>query len=220
MHDYDFVIQDPTRKRRFSSVDSATCLIEQENDPTQLRNPSHGKLVRFLVESSDHINAGEHYAEIEDDIAQFVKNPGVSLEAGDILGILTFDDPARVKHAKPVECLLPPTGIPAVVGNLSHQCMQFYLDVLNDILDGYDNQAAMASTLKDLDVLQNPELLSSEATAILSTLSDRLLIRATVLRAPSRTNIGKVMAARRIFELRRLSLGLRQLLRLPIGRLI
>ena len=46
-------------------IDSKTCLIEQENDPTQLRSPSPGKLVRFLVESGDHINAGEQYAEIE-----------------------------------------------------------------------------------------------------------------------------------------------------------
>jgi acetyl-CoA carboxylase/biotin carboxylase 1 len=46
-------------------VDSKTCLIEQENDPTQLRSPSPGKLVRFFVDSGDHINAGEQYAEIE-----------------------------------------------------------------------------------------------------------------------------------------------------------
>jgi acetyl-CoA carboxylase / biotin carboxylase 1 len=46
-------------------VDGKTCLIEQENDPTQLRSPSPGKLIRFLVDSGDHINAGEAYAEIE-----------------------------------------------------------------------------------------------------------------------------------------------------------
>jgi len=44
-------------------VDSKTCLIEQENDPTQLRSPSPGKLVRFLVDSGDHVNAGDAYAE-------------------------------------------------------------------------------------------------------------------------------------------------------------
>jgi hypothetical protein len=44
----------------------------------------------------------------EDGIVQFVKQPGVSLEPGDIFGILTLDDPARVKHAKPFEGLLPP----------------------------------------------------------------------------------------------------------------
>ena len=46
-------------------IDLKTCLIEQENDPTQLRSPSPGKLVRFLVDSGDHIKAGEAYAEIE-----------------------------------------------------------------------------------------------------------------------------------------------------------
>jgi acetyl-CoA carboxylase / biotin carboxylase 1 len=46
-------------------IDSKTCLIEQENDPTQLRSPSPGKLVRFLVDSGDHINAGASFAEIE-----------------------------------------------------------------------------------------------------------------------------------------------------------
>jgi acetyl-CoA carboxylase/biotin carboxylase 1 len=46
-------------------IDGKTCLIEQENDPTQLRSPSPGKLVRFLVDSGDHVNAGDPYAEIE-----------------------------------------------------------------------------------------------------------------------------------------------------------
>lgn len=46
-------------------VDAKTCLIEQENDPTQLRSPSPGKLIRFLIDSGDHIKAGEQYAEIE-----------------------------------------------------------------------------------------------------------------------------------------------------------
>jgi hypothetical protein len=46
-------------------VDAKTCLIEQENDPTQLRSPSPGKLIRFFMDSGDHVNAGEQYAEIE-----------------------------------------------------------------------------------------------------------------------------------------------------------
>jgi acetyl-CoA carboxylase / biotin carboxylase 1 len=52
-------------------IDSKTCLIEQENDPTQLRSPSPGKLVRFLVDSGDHVQAGNAYAEIEVCISQF-----------------------------------------------------------------------------------------------------------------------------------------------------
>ncbi|KAH9951182.1 acetyl CoA carboxylase [Amylocystis lapponica] len=168
-------------------VDSKTCSIEQENDPTQLRSPSPGKLIRFLIDSGDHIQAGEAYAEIEvmkmymplvaaeDGIVQFVKQPGVSLEPGDILGILTLDDPARVRHAKPFEGLLPPMGMPRIVGNKAHQRLHHYLSILGDILDGFDNQAVMATTFKDLiTVLENPDLPFSEFTAILSTLSGRM----------------------------------------------
>ncbi|KAG1864845.1 acetyl-CoA carboxylase [Suillus subluteus] len=168
-------------------VDAKTCLIEQENDPTQLRSPSPGKLVRFLVDSGDHINAGETYAEIEvmkmymplvaaeDGIVQFVKQPGVSLEPGDILGILTLDDPARVKHAKPFEGLLPPMGLPGIIGNKTYQRFVRCMGTLNDILEGYDNQAIMASTFKDLiEVLHDPELPYSEVNAILSALSGRM----------------------------------------------
>jgi len=46
-------------------IDNKTCLIEQESDPTQLRSPSPGKLVRYIVESGEHVQAGEAYAEIE-----------------------------------------------------------------------------------------------------------------------------------------------------------
>ncbi|KAF9266806.1 hypothetical protein L218DRAFT_1074678 [Marasmius fiardii PR-910] len=168
-------------------IDAKTCLIEQENDPTQLRSPSPGKLVRYFVDSGDHINAGEQYAEIEvmkmymplvateDGVVQLIKQPGVSLEPGDILGILTLDDPARVKHAKPFDGLLPLMGTPAVVGNKPHQRLVQCVGVLNDILDGFDNQVVMASTVKNLfEVLHDPNLPFSELNAILSSLSGRI----------------------------------------------
>ncbi|KAG6886203.1 hypothetical protein C0993_010765 [Termitomyces sp. T159_Od127] len=171
-------------------VDAKTCLIEQENDPTQLRSPSPGKLIRFFVDSGDHINAGEQYAEIEvmkmymplvaseDGVVQLIKQPGVSLEPGDILGILTLDDPARVKHAKPFEGQLPAMGVPGVVGSKPHQRYVRCIGILHDILDGFDNQAVMASTLKDLiDLLHESELPFSEVNAILSTLSGRIPIK-------------------------------------------
>lgn len=111
----------------------------------------------------------------EDGIVQFVKQPGVSLEPGDILGILTLDDPARVKHAKPFEGLLPETGNPSVTGNKPHQRLSYCVDTLNDILDGFDNQAIMASTFKDLlAVLHDPALPFSQATSILASVSGRL----------------------------------------------
>ncbi|KAG8834254.1 acetyl-coenzyme-A carboxylase, partial [Serendipita sp. 399] len=168
-------------------IDSKTCLIEQENDPTQLLSPSPGKLVRFLVESGEHIRAGDTYAEIEvmkmymplvaseDGVPTFIKQPGVSLEPGDVIGILELDDPTRVKHAKPFEGQLPPLGPPTVVGSKPHQKLEWHLSILHNILDGFDNQAIMNSTLKELlEVLRSPELSYSDANSILSTLSGRM----------------------------------------------
>jgi acetyl-CoA carboxylase/biotin carboxylase 1 len=111
----------------------------------------------------------------EDGTVQFVKQPGVSLEPGDILGILTLDDPARVKHAKPFEGLLPALGVPNPVGNKPHQRLRYCLDVMGNILDGYDNQSIMAATFKELiDILNDPDLPFDETTTILSTLSGRI----------------------------------------------
>jgi acetyl-CoA carboxylase / biotin carboxylase 1 len=129
----------------------------------------------------------------EDGIVQFVKQLGVSLEPGDILGILTLDDPARVKHAKPFEGLLPAVGVPSVVGNKPNQRFQSLLGILNDILDGFDNQAIMLSTLKDfIETLHNHDLPYSEMTSVLSSLSGRMSskledsIRATIETAKSK----------------------------------
>ena len=107
-------------------VNAKTCLIKQENDLTQLQSPSPGKLVRFLVNSGDHIQDAEievclgvvtlhsfTYALVDHEnahapcycrgwcsaVCQAVRGRLVSLEPGDILGFLTLDNPTRVKHA-------------------------------------------------------------------------------------------------------------------------
>lgn len=111
----------------------------------------------------------------EDGIVQFIKQIGVTLAPGDILGILTLDDPARVKHAKPFEGILPALGMPSVVGNKPHQRFQHFLTILNDTLDGFDNQAIMISTLKDLiESLHDVELPYSEMTATMSSIAGRI----------------------------------------------
>ncbi|KAI5477007.1 hypothetical protein MNV49_006965 [Pseudohyphozyma bogoriensis] len=169
------------------SIDSRTILVAQENDPTQLRSPSPGKLVRYFIESGEHIAKGEAYAEIEvmkmimpliateDGIAQFIKQPGAAIDAGDILGILSLDDPSRVHHAKPFEGQLPQVGLPSIIGSKPHQRFAYLTSVLHEILAGYDNQAIMATALRELvSVLRKPELPYGEAYAVLSTLSGRL----------------------------------------------
>lgn len=172
------------------SVDSKTCLLEVESDPTQLRTPSPGKLVKYLVENGEHVSAGQAYAEVEvmkmllalrlppgtpSGTIQLLKQSGSTLEAGDILAILALDDPSKVKLAKPFEGQLPEYGPPTLVGSKPFQRFNVLEKTLLNILDGFDNQVVMASTLKELiEVLRNPELPYGEWNQQASALHSRL----------------------------------------------
>lgn len=169
------------------SVDSKTCLLEQENDPTQLRTPSPGKLVKYTVENGEHVKAGQAFAEVEvmkmfmpliaqeDGIVQLIKQPGVTIEAGDILGILALDDPTRVKQATPFLGRLPQFGAPQVIGNKPAQRFGMLYNTLKHILMGYDNSAIMKETLDEtIKVLRDRELPFSEWNSQHSALHSRM----------------------------------------------
>lgn len=170
------------------SIDSKTTMIEDEQDPTQLRSPSPGKLVRYLIDSGDHVDAGEAYAEIEvmkmimpvtateSGIAQFMKQPGQTLAPGELLGILTLDDPTKVKFAKPFEGMLPTYQLKnGRYGTKPHQILREHLEVLYDNLEGFDNSAHVASALRAAQAtLQDVDLPYSNAHDVLSTLSGRI----------------------------------------------
>jgi len=169
------------------SVDSKTCLLEQENDPTQLRTPSPGKLVKYSVENGEHVKAGQTFAEVEvmkmympllaqeDGIVQLIKQPGSTLEAGDILGILALDDPSRVKQAQPFLDKLPELGSPVILGNKPAQRFAVLYSTLKNILLGFDNQNVLAQTLGELiEVLRDPELAYSEWNAQFAALHGRM----------------------------------------------
>ncbi|RCH96152.1 acetyl-coenzyme-A carboxylase [Rhizopus azygosporus] len=171
-------------------VDGKTCLLEKESDPTQLRSPSPGKLVNLLLENGDHVKAGQAYAEIEvmkmymplvaaeDGHVQFIKQAGATLEAGDIIGILSLDDPSRVKHALPFNGTVPAFGPPYLIGDKPIQRFRATMDILQNILQGYDNQALVQTVVKDLtDILNNPELPYSEMNSVFSALSGRIPLR-------------------------------------------
>ncbi|OBZ91864.1 Acetyl-CoA carboxylase [Choanephora cucurbitarum] len=168
-------------------IDGKTCLLEKESDPTQLRSPSPGKLVNLLVENGDHLKAGDAYAEIEvmkmymplvateDGHVQFIKQAGATLEAGDIIGILSLDDPSRVKHALPFNGTVPTFGPPHIVGDKPVQRFNATKQTLEHILKGYDNQALVQTAVKEFaDILNNPKLPYSELSSVLSVLSGRI----------------------------------------------
>lgn len=171
------------------SVDSMTTLLGVENDPTQLRTPSPGKLVKFLVENGDHVAAGQPYAEIEvmkmqmpliaqeSGLVQLLKQPGSTIVAGDIIAILTLDDPSKVKHALPFEGMLPDLGSPIVEGTKPAHKFRYLMSTLENILHGYDNQVIMDASLQQLiEVLREPKLPYSEWKLHISALHSRLPI--------------------------------------------
>ncbi|SJM86975.1 probable Acetyl-CoA carboxylase [Zygosaccharomyces bailii] len=169
------------------SVDSMTTLLEVEDDPTQLRTPSPGKLVKFLVENGDHVEGGQTYAEVEvmkmqmpliaseSGIVQLLKQPGSTIAAGDIIAILSLDDPSKVKHAMPFEGMLPDYGPPVIEGTKPVYKFRALENTLQNILNGYDNQVIMNASLQQLiQVLRDPELPYSEWGQQISALHSRL----------------------------------------------
>ncbi|KAG0634827.1 acetyl-CoA carboxylase [Tuber brumale] len=119
------------------------------------------RLVKFLVENGENVKKGQAFAEVEvmkmymplvqeDGHVQLIKQPGSTLEAGDILGILALDDPSCVKHATPFDGQLSDFGPAQVVGTKPPQRFTLLTTVLKNIIDGYDNQVIMATSLKEL----------------------------------------------------------------------
>ncbi|WFD07033.1 acetyl-coenzyme-A carboxylase [Malassezia vespertilionis] len=169
------------------SIDGRTCLIEEENDPSQICSPSPGKLVRLLVESGAHVSVGQTIAEIEvmkmylplmaleNGVVTFVKSPGVSLNPGDLLGILAVDDPTKIQRAALFTGMLPEFGAPDIAGSKPQQRFEAALAVFNAILEGYDQDELLEYSLKELvETMQMPELPYLQCLQAMSSLSGRL----------------------------------------------
>ena len=171
-------------------IDGQTCMLEDERDPTQIRSPSPGKLVRLLVENGEHVRAGQTIAEIEvmkmylplvaqeDAVVTFVKSPGVTLNPGDLLGILNVDDPSRIRRAQPFAGTLREYGEPDMDGRRPAQRYAAALQVLHHILDGYDHSDRMHAALDTLiECLRTPSLPFEQADEVLASLTGRLPAR-------------------------------------------
>jgi acetyl-CoA carboxylase/biotin carboxylase 1 len=112
----------------------------------------------------------------ESGIAQFMKQPGQTLSSGELLGILTLDDPTKVKFAKPFEGMLPTfENKNGRYGTKPHQRLRENLEFLYDNLAGYDNSASIPVALRTVEAaLRNPDLPYSHVQEVLSTLSGRI----------------------------------------------
>lgn len=80
------------------TIDGKTCIFESEIDPSNIKSPSPGKLVRYLVEEGSQVAQGTPVAEIEvmkmyipllsseAGIIRFTKPTGSSIDTGDSIG--------------------------------------------------------------------------------------------------------------------------------------
>ncbi|KAJ3105264.1 acetyl-coenzyme-A carboxylase [Phlyctochytrium planicorne] len=171
----------------FMTLDGKSCLLEKENDPTLLRSPSPGKLIRYLVDDGAHLNTGDAFAEIEvmkmympllateSGVVTFSMPPGSTLSTGDVVGRLVLDDPSRVKRAVKFDGDLPDLGPPQVFGEKAHQQYRQVLLNIEAILDGYEFAGDVSVLVrKAIDILNDGELPYLEVSEVLSSITNRI----------------------------------------------
>ncbi|KAJ3053083.1 acetyl-coenzyme-A carboxylase [Rhizophlyctis rosea] len=169
------------------TLDGKSCLLEKDNDPTKLRSPSPGKLVRYLVEDGAHINAGEAFAEIEvmkmympllateSGAVKFTLPAGSVLNTGDVVGNLQLDDPSRVKRATIFDGEFPTFGPPQVTGEKIHQKYEEVKHNVDSILDGYEYTGEILTLVRQLvDFLRDADLPFFEFSQVLSSVAGRI----------------------------------------------
>lgn len=169
------------------TLDGKTCILEKENDPTVLRSPSPGKLVRYLVEDQSHVNSGDAYAEIEvmkmymplvaseSGVIHLELNSGSILSTGDVIARLQLDDPLKVKRAVAFDGVIPDFGAPQNVGFKIHQMFNAARKRLILILEGFDSDDDVAILITDfLNFLDDESLPYFELHSILSMVSSRI----------------------------------------------
>jgi biotin carboxylase/biotin carboxyl carrier protein len=175
-------------------VSGRTCTFEKENDPQILRSPSPGKLIRYLQDDCQHINAGQAYAEIEvmkmianlhtshSGVIHHKRQPGAILHPGTILAILDLDDDSSVTHAELFTGPLPVTKKESTHGSpKTNQSFQQSLLMLQSIMAGFSfpNEDLFKNIITEnvelfLKSLKDPALPLLETKELLSAISGRI----------------------------------------------
>lgn len=166
------------------SMDGKTCLFPNEYDPTVLTSSVSGKLVRFLVDTDDHVKVGQPYLELEvmkmyltlstpeAGKITLVGTEGSSVEIGDILARLDLDDPSKVRRAENFKGELPEFAAPQALGMKAHQLFHSAKKEVQLLLKGFD---ARPTALEDLmNCIDDPRVCAGEIREALSSLMGRI----------------------------------------------
>lgn len=156
------------------SIDGHTCTLEAEHDPSRIRSPTPGKLVRYLVCESQYVEAGTSIAEVEimkmympvlanvNGRVSLTRSVGDTLSAGDVLAHLQVDDATQIRHASPFAGTLSQSTHmpPTMPSTLPHHRLTTTLATLNNVLAGYFNNDMLTTAAVDvlIETLRDPML--------------------------------------------------------------
>ncbi|KAJ3357332.1 acetyl-coenzyme-A carboxylase [Allomyces javanicus] len=180
------------------SLGGRTVVLEEESDPTQLRSPSPGKLVRWLMPEGGHVSAGQAYAEIEvmkmimplvaTDAGHLhapMKQAGAPVAAGEVLATLELDDMSQVKKAVPCTQTFPTFASPApglvtltkdeLAKVKSHQRFLELQATVEQALDGFAQVSPLSALLHEyVEIQRRQDLPYLHTLQVLSSYHGRL----------------------------------------------
>ncbi|KAK9805253.1 hypothetical protein WJX72_008860 [[Myrmecia] bisecta] len=167
------------------TIDSLTCLLAAEHDPSRLFASSPGKLMRYLVADGAHVEAEQPYAEVEvmkmimpllttaPGRLNFQLPEGSILLPGDLIARLDLDDPEAVTRAEPFAGGFPDLGPPLVFSQGVDHRFKEALNAAKMIMAGYEHpEAAVVSRL--LACLDDPALSLIQWTEVFAVVQNRM----------------------------------------------
>ncbi|XP_067395559.1 acetyl-CoA carboxylase 2 isoform X1 [Emydura macquarii macquarii] len=174
------------------TIGNKTCDFEKEKDPTVLRSPSAGKLLKYTVEDGGYVFLGQSFAEIEVmkmimtlEVEEsghlcYVKWPGALLEAGCVIARLKLDDPTKVHPAQLYTGGLPTQQMLPIGGLKLHQVFHNVLENLSNVMNGYClPEPYFSAKMKEwvgklMKTLRDPSLPLLELQEIMTSVSGRI----------------------------------------------
>lgn len=167
-------------------INSKTCLLAEDRDPSQILAASPGKLVRFLVEDGARVHSDQPFAEVEvmkmvmtllapaAGTIFFERPEGSVLVPGERIARLDLDASQPAASAKMFEDTLPPgLGPPQLVATRVDQRFSRAVEDARMLLKGYELPVAelvdeLAECLDDpsLPLLQWRDALAAVETRI------------------------------------------------------
>ena len=169
-------------------MDGKSFLLETENDPTKVRSPSPGKLIRYLVSDGERITEGGPVAEIEvmkmylpivsKYAGRFIALKPVSslLSNGEVIGNLELDSSLDlIEYAKPFDGTLPDFRSITLEREKPHQAARSLHRKVDAIMQGFGSLDIKTSLLQSyVGQLKSEALVSFEFRETLSNLSANL----------------------------------------------